>query len=382
MKVAVLGAGHAGRGLAAYFSLKGLDVSLYNRTLSNVQGIIENGGLDVGGVVEGYAAIKVVTDDMQEALRGRNLIVVSVPAQAHHFFAEKMAPHLKPRQLVLLMPGRTCGAPQFIKLVEEQSGIRNFTLGETQTFSFISRMDGAHSVLIARIKNLVRASALPASSNKEFFEQIRKLPLSFKLAENVLATGFNNVGAMLHPAPTILCAGLLESQGGRYNHYHDAISKTVGRFIERIDSERVRVASKYDAQPMTLMEWLKETYDATGATLWDAIRSVDTYKGIGSPPDLQHRYVLEDVPTGLVPMSHLGKLADVKTPGIDAVINMACQLYERDFWREGRSLSRMGFSGMSTREIIDYVQSGNKILNHSSYLDNQSTYSAKEADEK
>ncbi|MCK4567100.1 MAG: hypothetical protein KAU48_07305, partial [Candidatus Thorarchaeota archaeon] len=43
-RVAVIGAGHAGRGLASYLSLHGFDVSLYNRTIANVKRISKRGG--------------------------------------------------------------------------------------------------------------------------------------------------------------------------------------------------------------------------------------------------------------------------------------------------------------------------------------------------
>jgi glycerol-3-phosphate dehydrogenase len=45
-KIAILGGGNAGRGLAGYMSLHGLDVALYNRTLENVRGIIDHTDCD------------------------------------------------------------------------------------------------------------------------------------------------------------------------------------------------------------------------------------------------------------------------------------------------------------------------------------------------
>ena len=73
---------------------------------------------------------------------------------------------------------------------------------------------------------------------------------------------------------------------------------------------------------------------------------------------MNHRYVLEDVPTGLVPISYLGRLAGVETPAIDAVINMACQLYDCDFWSSGRNLGNLGLEGLNPSEIREYVRTG------------------------
>jgi opine dehydrogenase len=366
-KIAILGGGNAGRGLAGYMALHGLDVALYNRTLENVRGIIDRGGLDVHGVIEGYAQIPLVTNNMAKAIRNREILIVTVPAQAHEFFAHKMAPYLDDGQLVLLMPGRTGGALEFAHIIESNPNTQNILLGEAQTFSFVSRMTGISSVKVSKIKNLVRVSAFPASASQEFLKRLKGLPLTLELANDVMETGLNNVGAMLHPTPTILCAGLLESRRGGYNHYHDAISESVGRLIERMDAERVNVASQFSPYPMTLLEWLEDTYDAEGNSLRECIQSIDAYDGVGSPGSLQHRYVLEDIPTGLVPISNLGDLCGVETPAIDAVIEMACQLYECDFRRTGRSLASMGLVGMNPQEVAEYVELGVRPAEWSSF---------------
>lgn len=359
-QVSIIGSGHAGRGLASFLSLQGLDVVLFNRTIQNVQAIINNGGLDVHGVVSGHASIPLVTNNMRKALQGSGIVIVTLPADAHKSIAHEMTPYLVPDQLVLSMPGRTGGSLEFAHILESHMRIEDIILGEAQTFSFISRISGPSSVLISKIKECVTVSAFPASSNRRLLRILEKLPLCFQLASNVMETGLNNIGAMLHPTPTILSAGLLESRKGGYNHYHEAISPTVGRLIERMDAERIQVAREFSLRPSTLLKWLENAYGAKGSTLYDCIHSIDAYNDIGSPATLAHRYVLEDVPTGLVPISYLGKLVDVDTPIINTVVDMACQLYEHNFWHSGRTLVRMGIDNMFLSEVSDYIDTGIK----------------------
>jgi opine dehydrogenase len=358
IRIAVLGAGHAGRGLASYLSIHGFDVALYNRTIRNVKGISDRGGINIHGIISGFAPILLVTDDMAAAIVGRNILIITVPAQAHPFFAKTMGPYLESEQTVLLMPGRTGGALEFARILRSNSYTNDILLGEAQTFSFVSRTTGPDSVLISSIKNSVRISSFPSTSNLRLLKSLERLPLTFELAEDVMETSLNNVGAMLHPAPTILCAGLLESRQGGYNHYHEAISKTVGNLLEKMDAERVSVAREFSVHPVSLLEWLRDTYDAKGATVCECISSIDTYNKVLSPSSLEHRYVLEDVPTGLVPISNLGTMVGVETPAIDAVINIACQLYSHDFWRSGRNLESLGLEGLSPLEVKEYVQTG------------------------
>ncbi|MGY5875697.1 MAG: NAD/NADP octopine/nopaline dehydrogenase family protein [Candidatus Thorarchaeota archaeon] len=367
VRVAVLGGGHAGRGLAGYLSLKGLDVSLYNRTLKNIDEIRIKEGLDVHGIIEGFAPLSVVTDDMANAIANRDILIVTVPAQAHRYYAHEIAPCLESNQAVLLMPGRTGGALEFANLLKQQCSLDRVMLGEAQTFSFVSRITGKSSVIVSKIKNRVQVSAFPAKENHDFMNRLKSLPVPLASSSNVLETSLNNVGAMLHPTPTILCAGILESKSGGYNHYHDAISQSVGRLIEKIDAERVNVARRFSLTPMSLIEWLKDSYNASGQSLCECIKSVDAYDGVGSPTTLLHRYVLEDIPTGLVPISRLASLYGLSTPAIDSVINMACQLYNRDFWQEGRSLTSMGLIDMTPSEVIEFVEIGERPEEYTSF---------------
>ena len=112
-QITIIGGGHAGRGLASFLSLQDFKVIMYNRTISNVQGIIKNGGLDVHGVISGHASIPLVTDNMRRALKGSGIVIVTVPADAHKSLAHQMAPYLEPDQSILLMPGRTGGSLDF-----------------------------------------------------------------------------------------------------------------------------------------------------------------------------------------------------------------------------------------------------------------------------
>jgi len=374
-QVSIIGGGHAGRGLAGFLSLQDFKVIMYNRTISNVQTIIDNGGLDVHGVVTGFASIPLVTDNMSKALKGSGIVIILLPAYAHKSIAHEMAPYLETDQLVLLMPGQTGGALEFARILATHMSIDDIILGEAQTFSFISRILSRSAVLISKIKECVNVSAFPASSNRRLLRILENLPLSFKLSSNVMETGLGNVNSMLHPTPTIFSAGILESRKGGYKHYLEAISPAVGRLIDRMDAERIQVARKFSIHPESLVEWLGSTYGAKGNTLFDCIQSIDVYDDIGSPTTLAHRYVLEDVPTGLVPISYLGKLVGVDTPIINSIIDVTCHLYEHSFWHSGRNLVRMGLNRMTLTEVSHYVYTG---LRPDSHIDLHSMWGSRD----
>ena len=79
-----------------------------------------------------------------------------------------------------------------------------------------------------------------------------------------------------------------------------------------------------------------------------------------APASLNHRYLTEDVPTGLVPLVALGDLTDVPMPISQAIVRVASTLLGRDFWVEGRNLERLGLAGMRIRDVQALVE-GEKV---------------------
>ena len=79
---------------------------------------------------------------------------------------------------------------------------------------------------------------------------------------------------------------------------------------------------------------------------------------IKAPPSLSHRYVDEDVGFGLVPIAALGALAGVRTPTIDALIQLASVATGRDFRASGLSLQKMGLAGCTRETLADFLENG------------------------
>jgi opine dehydrogenase len=90
--------------------------------------------------------------------------------------------------------------------------------------------------------------------------------------------------------------------------------------------------------------------------MYEIVRNVKGYAIVNAPPKLDTRLLTEDVPMGLVPMTELAKLVNVKTPVMNLAIDLASALLERDFRAEGRTLERMGISGMSKEDLLEYVR--------------------------
>jgi opine dehydrogenase len=159
----------------------------------------------------------------------------------------------------------------------------------------------------------------------------------------------------------ILNIGRAETTNGQYNHYLEGVSHSVACFLERIDAERVAVGNAFGKDILSAAKWLRTVYDSEGTTLYECLHTTSCYQDLGAPSSLDHRYLFEDVPTGLVPIAALGELAGVPTPTIQATIAMASQLCGRDFWREGRNVDNLGIADLSPAELLMYVWDGSLV---------------------
>jgi len=357
----VIGAGHGGRGMAAHLALMGFRVTLYNRTPERVAAIRARRGLDLDSYDDGphgFARLAKVTSDMAEAIGESDLIMVVVPSSAHADIARECAPHLRDGQIVVLHPGRTLGAIEFKKVICDLGCKVDVTIAEAETFLYASRSDGPAQARIFRIKDAVPLAALPATRTAQVLEALAPAYPQFIDGISVLHTGLNNMGAIFHPALTILNAGRIESTFGDFEFYIEGVTASTARVLEALDRERVTVAASLGIRARTAMEWLQMAYDATGEDLNEAIHNQSGYVGIKAPSTLTHRYIFEDVPMSLVPIAALGQHYGVSVRGMDALIRLACIIHRTDYWRRGRTLEKLGVDRLSVGELTQYVMEG------------------------
>lgn len=358
IKITVVGAGNGGQALAGYLAMKGFDVALFNRSKRRISPIIDSHSIRIEGQVEGEYSVTFATTNMEEAIKGRKLIMVVVPAFAHKDIARKMAPFLEDGQIVVLNPGRTGGALEFKNVLKEEGIEKDVIIAEAQTFIFASRMSNPGVAKVFRIKNAVPISALPATRNSELEEVLSKVMPEFNIVKNIIYTSFNNIGVVFHPATLILNSARVETTAGKFEFYFEGISPSVAKILEKIDEERCNVMKLFNVVPMTAKEWLNYAYDVTGSNLYEAIRNNVGYRGIYAPPTLNNRYILEDLPMSLVPISSFGEEYGVKTKTIDSIINLANIMMGKNFWKEGRTVKDLGLEGKSIDDILRYVEEG------------------------
>jgi opine dehydrogenase len=343
--------------MAGHLALMGFPVSFFDIVPETVETIREGGGIELSGVVRGFGKIDLITDRIDEATDGADIVVVVTPATAHREVARNCAPHLKDEQIVFIHPGATGGALEFKKILADERCKARVVVAEANSLIYACRSPQPGRASILGVKKELMVAALPAKETPRVIETLRTAFHQIHAGRNVLETSLGNPNAMMHPAPTVLNTSMVES-GKDWLYYWDGITATIGDFVETMDQERLSVARAVGLNLPSIREWYRLAYGATGKNLSEVVRNNPAYEEVKGQKTLLTRYLLEDIPMGLVPMVSLGKMIGIDVSRMETVIKMAQWLTKRDFFATGRTAEALGLSGMSAEGVVAYVETG------------------------
>lgn len=357
--IAVIGAGNGGSAIAAYLSSMQVRVRLCDLFPEYLDGIIKAGGIElVQDEKHSHCTFEMITCDVKEAIKGVHLIMVVTPSFTHKMIAETCSHSLSDGQVVVLNPGRTGGALEFMQVLHSNGCKADVTVAETQTLIYSCRKTGEAKVEIYGTKHEVTLAAIPCERTQTVLDILTPFYPQFIPAKNCLETSLSNIGALFHPAPVLMNIGRIESDPDSFPYYRDGISPSVAVLIKAIDKERIAVAKAFGVTIHSAEEWLHRAYRVTGNNLYELIQNNHAYGDILAPKTIHVRYVTEDVPMGLVPISELAKIVDIPTPNIDAVIQLASSIYKTDFRQEGRNLRHLNLEDVKMEQVIHCFETG------------------------
>lgn len=358
MKIAVIGAGNGGQAIAGYLGLTGYDVSLYDIDAPKIEELQKKGGIELEGRIKGFGKVGCITTDIEEAVKGAAIIMVTTVANAHRAVAKSLAPYVEAEQVIILNPGRTCGALVFKQTLADCGCTKRYYLGEAQTLVYACRVVENGVVNVIGVKDEVLLSGLPAADTDYILDKINPIYPSFMKTDNVLRTSLENIGAMFHPCVLLFNAATIE-RNEMFWFYRD-MTEQVAEFIEKFDAERLAVGKAYGIDLLGVKDWIKFAYkDTKGETLCERMRNNPAYHDIKSPSTIFTRQLTEDIPTGVLPIMQLGKAAGVETPLLGSMVHICEALLNMDLHTNGRSLKNLGLEGMDKEDILNYVTNGN-----------------------
>ncbi len=358
-KVAVLGAGNAGCTFSGHLGMKGFKVRLfeYPRYKANIEGIIEKGGVEVTGAVQGFGKMELASTSMDEVVSEADLILVPVPAFAHEVIMSDLSQYLEDGQIIVFLPGNYCSI-RFHNLLRERGIKKNILIAETNSMLYACRSIGPAKVHIRSIKNQLPLAALPAIHTGQVVNALNQCINNFVPGSNVLEISLGNLNCVVHSPTAILNAGRIENVKEGFDFYCEGMTESVTRVIEAVDHERLLVGSKLSLKLSSLKKTFIEYYNLRGKDLHELLTTSPIHANAGSPESLKDRYLSEDVPFGLVPISSLGKYLGCPTPNTDALIQLASTLNQTDYLAEGITMEKLQLTDLSLAEMKGFIEQG------------------------
>ena len=375
-KIAVLGAGNGGLTFAGDLALAGHTVNLWEppQFKENIEPIQKAGHIEMRGVArEGLARLNLVTTDANEALDGVKVIIAATPAYGHVAFAEAIAPHLQEGQMVILNPSYGLGQVEFANTLKKKgANLKKVLLGATGILPYATRKYMGYKVFCWRVKAKIPFSAFPATNTAKMLPVLNEIYAQDDGERGILVDSINDLKMSLetinlfaHPPMMILNA--VDCELGEEPELKSEDSHAVRMLSRAMNREAMAITKSFGLEPwpneyvesvMMYPYWINRPRQVDKPE-WAKPENQPTEYAAGRGFNfLKGRYLTEDIPYGLVPISQLGDMVGVSTPCIDGVIDIGSVISEADYRKTGRTLEKLGLAGMNKTELVNYVTYG------------------------
>jgi opine dehydrogenase len=359
-RIAVIGAGNAGKAAAVDLTLQGKKVGLFEfpEFESHLSAIFEDRTLTSSGVIAGKAILEQVTTDLPEVMKHVDTVMICTQALAHDRIAHEIAPLVRPEHLIILNPGSTGGALHFAHVFRKLGLQQLPTIVETSTLTYGCRAKDAVVEISVKVKRVAYAT-LPAKAAIRFGPELEALYPGLVRTGSVLEAGLNNANPVIHPPITILNGARIENDGDSTFFYKDGVSPTVAYLIQKLDEERMALLKALGYAAQSDPETSVQQGYANSTDYYECYKNGPGFQGFRNPNTLDNRYIHEDVGMGLVMFCSLGRFLKIPTPTCEAFVSMGEAISGINYSTEGkRTLQSLGLDGFSVEDLKSYLETG------------------------
>jgi len=355
MRVSLLGAGAIAFGSAAYLAKAGHDPLLWSPSGQATAELDGGTPLRARSAVEGSFSVR-VAHSAAEAVESADVVMIALPGYGHRMVMDAAAPHLRSGQAVIISSHASFGALYLSNLLAARGlQIPIIVWGTTVT---TGRKISGTEVNVATVRQKLDIATLPFSAQEEGYQLCTALfGDRFVQRDGLLAIALSNLNPQNHLGIALM--NLTRMERGEVWSQGENVTPAVGRFIEALDAERLAIAAALRLQVRTVREHFSLSFHVPMGDVSTMNQEMHRQGrgGIG-PATAQSRYVLEDVPFGLLPTTKLGRL--VARPAVlhEAGIAIFSAAYGRDFEADNDLLPALALDGLSIAELEQLSRTG------------------------
>lgn len=361
----VIGAGNGGCAMAGELALLGRDVTLFDYPSfeSRLAPLRAAGGIHVdsraahvaGGIGVHFAPLSKLVTDIA-AVAAADIVIVVVPAQHHAHLIDAALPFLRDGQLVLLNPGGVGGALVWAHALR-RAGREGVLLAQAADLLYAGYRTPEAKVVIGDKKKRAFLGVFPQRDQARVMEILAPDFPEYVLAANVLEAGLQGPGMMVHPLPMLMNAVRIDREAPFTYDAYD-ITPSVARAVSALDGERMALVAALGGTVQPIESILTDYYGVTGDNFYETVQKVPAYRRSAAPTDFTHRYIVEEIPTQVVPACCIARMLGLDTPMMEATAVLAGAVAGENFMKAGWTQRILGIDGLDPAALREVLQSG------------------------
>ncbi|TIM18355.1 MAG: NAD/NADP octopine/nopaline dehydrogenase [Mesorhizobium sp.] len=348
MRVSILGAGAIAYGLAAYLAQSGHSPTLWSPSGERTKALATGELLKATGDIEAAVPVR-IAKGCKDAIDRADVVVIALPAYGHKMVMDAAVPHLADGIPVIVSSHSSFGALYLSRRLAERKVRLPIVVWGTTLLT--GRQLGPTEVHVTSIRQKLDVATLPFDALDQGYELCTALfGDRFVKRDGLLAIALSNLNPQNHLGIALLNLTRMEkaeqwSQGGN-------VTPAVGRFIEALDAERLAIAAHFGIAVRTVEEHFSLSFHVPMSTVSDMNQEMDRQgRGGFGPTTIESRYILEDVPFGLLPTAVLGKISGNPAILHESGISILSAAYGRELREDNDILPMLGIARMTKADL-------------------------------
>ncbi|TIQ23013.1 MAG: NAD/NADP octopine/nopaline dehydrogenase [Mesorhizobium sp.] len=348
MRVGIVGAGSIAFGVACLLEQMGHQAMLWSPSGERTKELATGKALTASGAITGEFHPKVAAG-AAELVDSVEVVVVALPGYGHKFAFDAIAPHVRADQTVIISSHASFGALYLSRELAAHDVTATIIAWGTTVVA--GRQKGQAEVNVSTVRKKVDIATVPHARSTEGMALCEKLfDDRFVDRGSLMAIAVSNLNPQNHMG-IVLC-NLTRMERGETWSQGQNVTPKVGRLLEQLDEERLAIAAALGQDVRTIFQHFHLSFHVPLASISQMNQAMhEAGNGGQGPTTADSRYVLEDVPFGLVATAKLGRLVGKPAALHESGIQIFSALYGRDFVGENDLLAALDMDAMSLDDL-------------------------------
>ena len=355
MRVGIVGAGSIAFGTACLLEQMGHEATLWSPTGERTRELATGKPLAATGAIVGTFHPKVAAN-AKALVEGADCLVVALPGYGHKSVFDAIAPHIRAEQAVIISSHSSFGALYLSRETAKRGVVPTIVAWGTTVVT--GRQHGQTEVKVNTVRKKVDIATVPNARSAEGLALCEQLfGDRFVDRGSLMAIAVSNLNPQNHMG--IALCNLTRMERGETWSQGQNVTPMVGRLLEELDQERLAIAAALGLDVRTIFQHFHLSFHVPVASISDMNQQMHAEGNGGQGPTTAvSRYVLEDVPFGLVATAKIGRLAGKPAALHESGIRIFSALYGRDFVAENELLNALDIDRMSLDELTQLSRDG------------------------